>query len=107
MLIAAAAERWKVSPGALQARDPAVWNGRRSLPFGELADAAGKLPVPKAEDVKLRPHKAMAHVYRPLPLVDGPAIVTCAAKFGADVRLAGMLLAVIPRPPVLGRKVRS
>jgi isoquinoline 1-oxidoreductase beta subunit len=107
MLIAAAAERWKVSPGALQTRDHAVWNGRRSLSFGELADAAGKLPVPKAEDVKFRSRKEMAHVYRPLPLVDGPAIVTGAALFGADVRLEGMLIAVVARPPVVGGKVVS
>jgi isoquinoline 1-oxidoreductase beta subunit len=80
MLIAAAAERWKVSPTKLEARGHAVWNGRRALPFGELADAAGKLPVPKAEDVQFRSRKEMAHVYRPLPLVDGPAIVTGASS---------------------------
>jgi isoquinoline 1-oxidoreductase beta subunit len=107
MLIAAAARRWKVSAATLQAHDHAVWNGRRSLSFGELADAAGKLPVPKPENVTFRPRKEMAHVYRPLPLVDGPDIVTGAAKFGADVRLDGMLIAIIARPPVVGGKVVS
>ncbi|TMA27383.1 MAG: xanthine dehydrogenase family protein molybdopterin-binding subunit [Deltaproteobacteria bacterium] len=105
MLIAAAAKKWGVPADSLQARDHAVWNGKRSLGFGELADAAGKLPVPKPEEIKLRPRSEMKHVFRALPLVDGPAIVNGAAKFGADLRLEGMLVAVIARPPVVGGKV--
>ena len=105
MLVAAAAKRWKVSPGALIARDHAVWNGTHKLGFGELADAAGKLPVPKPEAVKLRPRSELRHVFKPLPLVDGPAIVNGSAQFGADVKLPGMLIAAIARPPVVGGKV--
>ncbi|TMB14221.1 MAG: xanthine dehydrogenase family protein molybdopterin-binding subunit [Deltaproteobacteria bacterium] len=105
MLIAAAAQRWRVPAGSLTARDHAVWNGSRSLGFGELADAAGRLPVPKPESVKLRPRSEMKHVFRDLPLVDARAIATGAAKFGADVPLEGMLIAVIARPPVVGGKV--
>ena len=40
-----------------------------------------------------------------LPLIDGPAYVTGKAVFGADVRLPGMLTAVIARPPVVGGTV--
>ena len=40
-----------------------------------------------------------------LPLLDGPAYVTGSALFGADVRLPGMLTAVIARPPVVGGTV--
>src|SRR4051812_25082415 len=105
MLIAAAAKQWKMPADRLQARDHAVWNGTRSLGFGALADAAGKLKVPKAAEVKLRPRGELTHVFRALPLVDGPAIVSGSAKFGADVRLPGMLIAVIARPPVVGGKV--
>ncbi|HZX95876.1 MAG TPA: molybdopterin cofactor-binding domain-containing protein [Myxococcales bacterium] len=105
MLIAAAAKRWHVSAGSLTAHDHAVWNGSRSLGFGELANAAGKLPVPKPGSVKLRPRAEMKHVFRDLPLVDARPIATGAAQFGADVRLDGMLIAVIARPPVVGGKV--
>jgi isoquinoline 1-oxidoreductase beta subunit len=105
MLTAAAAQRWRVPAGSLTARDHAIWNGSRSLGFGELADAAGRLPVPKPESVKLRPRSEMKHVFRDLPLVDARAIATGAAKFGADVPLDGMLIAVIARPPVVGGKV--
>ena len=105
MLIAAAAQRWRVAPSSLEARDHAVWNGRKSLGFGELADAAGRLPVPKPDAVKPRPRSEMKHVYRDLPLVDARAIVEGAAKFGADVRLDGMLVAVVARPPAVGGRV--
>src|SRR4051812_17344443 len=102
MLVAAAAKRWKTSPDALQARDHQIWNGKRSATFGDLAEAAGKLPVPKPAAVKLRPRSELTHVFKALPLVDGRAIVTGKAPFGADVRLPGMLVAVIARPPVVG-----
>ena len=105
MLVAAAARRWKVSPGSCEARDHAVFHGKRSLGFGELAAEAAKLPVPKPDEVKVRPRSELRHVFRDLPLVDGPAIVAGKAQFGADVRLPGMLVAVIARPPVVGGRV--
>ena len=105
MLIAAAAKKWGVSPDSCKAEGHAVHHGKKSIPFGDLADAAGKLPVPKPADVKLRPKAEMKHVFRDLPLLDGPAIVTGSGRFGADVRVPGMLFAVIARPPVVGGKV--
>ena len=105
MLVAAAARRWKVSPASCVARDHAVFHGKRSLGFGELAAEAATLPVPPPEEVKLRPRSEMHHVFKDLPLIDGPAIVAGRAAFGADVRLPGMLVAVIARPPVVGGRV--
>jgi isoquinoline 1-oxidoreductase beta subunit len=105
MLVAAAARRWKVSPASCVARDHAVFHGKRSLGFGELAAEAARLPVPPPEEVKLRPRSEMRHVFKDLPLIDGPAMVTGKALFGADVRLPGMLVAVIARPPVVGGRV--
>jgi isoquinoline 1-oxidoreductase beta subunit len=105
MLIAAAAQKWKVSPAGLTAHDDAVWQGKRSISFARLADAAGKLPVPKADAVKLRPESELVHCFRDLPNVDARSIVTGEARFGADVKLPGMLIAAIARPPVVGGKV--
>jgi isoquinoline 1-oxidoreductase beta subunit len=105
MLVAAAARRWHVPPASCVARDHAVFNGKRSLGFGELAAEAATLPVPPPEQVKLRPRSEMRHVFKDLPLIDGPAIVAGKATFGADVRLPGMLVAVIARPPVVGGRV--
>jgi len=105
MLIAAAARRWNVSPAGLIARDHAVWAGPRSLSFAELADEAGKLPVPGPAEVKLRPRAELRHVFRALPVVDAPAIISGTARYGADITLPGMLIAVIARPPVVGGRV--
>ncbi|WP_245678447.1 xanthine dehydrogenase family protein molybdopterin-binding subunit [Chondromyces crocatus] len=106
-LVAVAAKRWRVPAGECEAREHAVWHSRtkRSLGFGELAGDAGKLPVPDAKKVKLRPRNELKHVGTALPLRDGPDIVTGRGKFGADVRLPGMLTAVVLRPPVVGGKV--
>lgn len=105
MLVRAAARRWGVPEAECAARDHAVVHGPtdRRLGFGELAAEAAALPVPDA--VELRPPSALSRVFRPLPLVDGPAYVTGQAAFGADVTLPGMLTAVIARPPVVGGRV--
>ncbi len=99
MLVAEAAARWKVPAKKLVARDSAVWDGKRSLSFAELAAGAGLRPVPKSP--VLRPRKELTHVGTELPLRDGLAYVTGTAQFAADVVLPGMLTAVIARPPVV------
>lgn len=105
LLLAAAATRLRVPAGELTAHDDAVWHGKKSIAFAKLADAAGRLPVPKPDAVKLRPESELVHCFKDLPLVDAKPIVTGAAQFGADVKLPGMLVAVIERPPVVGGTV--
>jgi len=107
MLVAAAAKRWGVPASSCVARDHAVFHEAtgRSIGFGLLADAAARLPVPRPEDAPLRPESELRRVGGLLPLVDAPDIVTGRAVFGADVRLPGMLIAVIARPPVVGGRV--
>ena len=61
--------------------------------------------MPSAQDVALRPVSELTHLGKPLPLLDAPAYVTGQAIYGADVKLPGMLTAVIARPPVVGGKV--
>ncbi len=106
MLVAAAAKKWGVSPARLNAHDDAVHDGKRALSFGELAIAASKLPVPKQS--KLRPLGELKYVGKELPVprvTDAPDQVTGRAIYAADVRLPGMLTAVVARPPVLFGKV--
>ncbi len=99
MLVAAAAARWKVPASRLTAHDDAVFDGKKKLTFGELAAAAAKLPVPKSPTV--RPRSELTHVGKDLPDRDAPDQVTGRAIYAADVRLPGMLTAMIERPPVL------
>ncbi len=108
MLVAAAAKQWKVKPQTCTTRMHEVVHtpSGRTLGFGALVPAAAKLPVPKPKEIVLRPDKELANVASPaLPLLDGPGYVDGSAIYGADVRLPGMLIAVIARPPVVGGKV--
>jgi isoquinoline 1-oxidoreductase beta subunit len=107
MLISVAARRWHVPAEQCTAREHQVVHlaSKRSIPFGDLVHEAAKLPVPEASQVALRPREELTHVGTALPLLDGQAYVTGQAAFGADVRVPGMLIAVIARPPVVGGRV--
>ena len=105
LLIAAAARRWKVKPATCDTRDHLVVHlpSKRTLAFGALVADAAALPVPRAEQLELRPKLRRAG--GDLPLVDAQAYVTGTATFGADVILPELLVAVIARPPVVGGTV--
>lgn len=105
MLIGAAAARWRVPAARLTAHDDAVHDPvtRKSLGFGALAAAAAALPVPKT--APLRPQRELTHLGKELPLRDGAEYVTGKAGYAADVRVPGMLTAVIARPPAVFGKV--
>jgi isoquinoline 1-oxidoreductase subunit beta len=107
MLIAAAAQRWDVRAEDCLALNHTVTHRTtgRTFGFGELAAAAGKLKVPPAKAVVLRPVSELPHLGKPLPLLGAPAYVSGKAVYGADIRLPGMLTAVIARPPAVGGKV--
>ena len=108
MITSAAAERWGVPADRLTVRDHAVHDPAtgRTSGFGELAEAAAARPVPDPRTVKLRPDAELQRSQGKLPFVDGPAFVTGQARYGADIRLPGMLTAVILRPPVVGGRVK-
>jgi isoquinoline 1-oxidoreductase beta subunit len=105
MLVAAAAERWGVEPDTCRAESGTVVHvasGRR-LTFGQLAEAAARLPVPEAP--ALKDSADFKILGTPMRRVDGPDIVTGRARYGLDVRVPGMLYASIERAPVLGAKL--
>jgi isoquinoline 1-oxidoreductase beta subunit len=103
MLLAAAAQHWNVDAAELRTDDGKVLRGRKSLSYGALADAASKLPVP--EKVALKDPANFRYLGKPQKRLDSPMKVDGSAKFGIDVRLPGMLFAVIARPPVVGAKL--
>ncbi|MBX3233489.1 MAG: xanthine dehydrogenase family protein molybdopterin-binding subunit [Labilithrix sp.] len=106
MLAAAAAARWKVPASELDVRDHVVTHrkSKRTAGFGELASDAAKGPIPKRDEIVLRKRSELRALGKDLPFVDAPDIVTGRAIYGADVRLPGMLTAVVARPPVAGGK---
>ena len=109
MLIAAAAQRWRVATSECRATNSTVLHlpSRRRASYGELAAAAMKLPVPRAEDIKLKEPGDFRLIGRPVPRVDIPDKINGAAKFGIDVRVPGMLFAMIARCPYFGGGLQS
>jgi isoquinoline 1-oxidoreductase beta subunit len=107
MLIKAAAERWGVDAATLVTDNGVVHDSKnhRSATYGELAAAAAKLPVP--HEVKLKQPGQYKLIGRSIARIDVPAKVKGTAQFGIDVRLPGMLVAVIARCPTFGGKLRS
>lgn len=107
MLIAAAAQTWKVDPQSLRAEKGYVIHaasGRRTS-FGSLADVAAKLEPPK--DVPLKDPKDFKLIGHPTRRLDTPSKLNGSAQFGLDVQIPGMMTALIARSPVFGGKVVS
>jgi len=105
MLIAAAAESWKVPVGSLRAENGFVVQaaGGRRASFGSLADLAATLTPPK--DVPLKDPKDFKLIGKPTRRLDTPSKVNGTAKFGIDVQIPGMMTAIVLRAPVFGGKV--
>jgi isoquinoline 1-oxidoreductase beta subunit len=116
MLEQAAATQWEVPGSECRAGIGTVVHvpSGRELGFGDLAGAASQLPVPERETLRLKsrdewryigrntgPWVGSEDIARPFA-IDGEAIVTGRALYGADVRFDDMLYAVIARPPVYG-----
>ena len=107
MLVSAAAQKWSVDRNVCRAEGNAVIHlptGRRAS-YGELTAIAATLPLPT--DVTLKSVQDFKIVGQPTKRIDGPAIVTGAAKYGLDVRVPGMRYATIIRPPTLGGSIKS
>jgi isoquinoline 1-oxidoreductase subunit beta len=106
MLIAAAAQRWNVSPDTCQAKDGGVIHGARKdfFKYGELVEAAAKLPIPDFKTVPLKNSDDFTLVGHDTRRVEAHDKVSGAAKFGIDSRMPGMLYVVIARCPVFGGK---
>lgn len=109
MLIAAAAQEWGVEPESCRAENHEVIHdesGRR-LGYGELAEAAAAMPVPEMDEVKLKDPADFKLIGTPMGQIDNHAMVTGTAEYCSDLRLDGMLYAVVARSPVFGGRVAS
>jgi isoquinoline 1-oxidoreductase beta subunit len=106
MLIAAAAEEWRVAPEACTTSEGVVIGpaGQRAR-YGALADAAMKLPVPAT--VRLKEAKDFRHIGKPTGRLDARAKSSGKQQFGIDFTLPGMKVAMAARPPVFGARVRG
>lgn len=102
MLVGAAAAKWGVAAGEITVDKGVVSHpsGEKAM-FGELAEAAMKLPVPKGE-LPLKSPEQFKLIGKRLPKLDTPAKLDGAARFGLDVVRPNMVTAVVLRPPLFG-----
>jgi isoquinoline 1-oxidoreductase beta subunit len=102
LLVSAAAQQWNVDPASCHAERGEVVHaasGRR-IGYGQLVDAAAKLPVPQS--VPLKDPKDFKLIGTAVKRLDSPGKVDGAAVFGLDVRLPNMVYAAIVNCPVFG-----
>ncbi|MSR21034.1 MAG: xanthine dehydrogenase family protein molybdopterin-binding subunit [Gemmatimonadetes bacterium] len=107
MLLEAGAEQFGVPIEELTARDSHVVHeasGRRAT-FGELANLAGTMGVPRRPTLKTREQYRLVGTSR--NRADIPSKVQGQAQYGIDVVLPDMLYAAIMRAPVPGGQLTS
>ncbi|MEJ2590825.1 MAG: xanthine dehydrogenase family protein molybdopterin-binding subunit [Candidatus Thiodiazotropha sp.] len=108
MLVAAAAARWQVPADEISVSKGVVshTDAGRSASFGELADDAARQPLPDPKTLKLKDPKDFVYIGKQVTRKDtgkddGSAIFT------QDIRLEGMLVALVAHPPRFGAKLKD
>jgi isoquinoline 1-oxidoreductase beta subunit len=105
LLVKAAAAKFAVKPEECRTEKGMVIAGDKKASYGELAEAAAKLPAP--EKVTLKDPKDWKIIGKATKRLDSPEKVNGTAQFGMDVHFDGMLTAVVARSPGFGGKLRS
>ncbi|WP_291402540.1 molybdopterin cofactor-binding domain-containing protein [Daejeonella sp.] len=107
MLVEAAAQKWGVPASECFASESFVIHraSGKKLAFGDLAEAASKIPVPST--VKLKDRKDFKLIGTSLKNVENHKIVTGKPLFGLDFYREGMVYAMIQRPAQFGMKLKS
>jgi len=104
MLMQAAADQWKVALSDVRVDKGFVLGpGGKKLSYGQLAEAAAKLPVP--EKVELKAAKDFRIIGKPTRRIDSPEKVNGKAMFGLDVQRKDLHTVLVAHPPVFGAKV--
>lgn len=104
MLKSAAAARWGVPVSEVKAANGFITHAAKGkLSYGALAAEAAKLPVP--QHVALKAPKDFKVIGQSKKRVDAKDKSNGKAVFGLDVRVPGMVFAVVARPPSPGAKL--
>ena len=107
MLIQAAANAWNVPASECSAANSVITHtpSKRTVKFGQVAEAAAKLPPPT--NVPLKDPSTWKIAGKPMARLDTADKVTGKQIYGFDLKLPGMLNAAIKESPVFGGKVKS
>ena len=105
MLISVAADRWKVPPEQCRTEQSVVRGpGGQSAKYAELAKEAAGKPVPAT--VRLKNPSEFKLVGKRVRRLDSRSKCDGSLKFGLDLELPAMKVAVVAHPPVFGAKVK-
>jgi isoquinoline 1-oxidoreductase beta subunit len=107
MLIAEAAERWRVPQDECAARDSVVTHvpTGRTLRYGEIAEGAAHRTIPA--DVRLKRPEEWRLIGQSIPRVDIRDKAVGSPIYASDVRLPDMLFASVSACPILGGRLKS
>ena len=106
MLVAAAADRWGTTPDQCRTEASVVHGpGGRSATYAELASDAARKPVP--EKVSLKNPAELRLVGKKVKRLDSRPKCDGSLKFGLDLDVPGMKVAVVAHPPVFGARVKN
>jgi isoquinoline 1-oxidoreductase beta subunit len=107
MLVAAAAKQWSVPAEEITVQDGVLKHGAssKSASFGEFAEAAAQESVP--QEVFLKSPDEFRLIGKTLPRKDSNDKCTGKAIYTQDIKLPGMLTAVVAHPPRFGAIVKA
>jgi len=109
MLLTAAAQQWKAKKRECRAENGVVIHAptHRRLSYGELVQVACQLPPLNSDEIPLKSPGTFRCIGKAIPRTDTPGKVDGSAVFGMDVRVPGMLFAVVARCPYFGGTLES
>jgi isoquinoline 1-oxidoreductase beta subunit len=105
MIIAAAADRWRTTPDKCRTEASVVYGPNdHSARYSELASEAAQKPIPAS--VRLKSPSEFRLVGKEVKRLDSRSKCDGSLKFGLDLDLPGMKVAVVAHPPIFGAKVK-
>jgi isoquinoline 1-oxidoreductase beta subunit len=104
MLIGAAAEQWKVSPGECRTEGGYVLHASgHKASFGELSTTAAQQPLPRK--VALKDPADFKLIGKPMRRIEAASKINGTARFGIDALPDGLIYASVVMCPTLGGTV--
>jgi isoquinoline 1-oxidoreductase beta subunit len=104
-LLAAAAAVWQVARSECRAEHGSVVHTStgRTFAYSDLAERAAQLPTPK--NVKLKAPSEFRLIGRSAPRADFAPMARGSAKYGMDIVVPDMVVAVVSRAPMIGAQL--
>ncbi len=106
LLVSTAADRWRVTPDQCRTANSVVYGpANQSARYAELAHDAARRPVP--DKVSLKNPSEFRLIGKRVRRLDSRAKCDGSQKFGLDLDLPGMKIAMVAHPPVFGGRVKT